>query len=304
MSGRAPARALPIVIVVVAAAWCARAAADPLACQARAAYQARPTPVDVSFQALTAGGNPPLSFFWDFGDGSTSTEQSPSHTYTDAGVYQATLTVTDAGAPAETCRDTAVVTPGVIVDPVCLISAEPRWSEDSSPIEFSAGPGFVFDPPPYSWTWTFGDGTTSTVQSPQHSYVVPGTYWAAVTLHTTSSDRECGTIRVTTLVPQVVAAGPTRGGAGLRLDPPRPNPFEAGTTLAFTLPRLGRVRLTIVDSGGRRVATLVDEVRFAGPHVAVWQGRAGTGHPVPTGLYFAVLEHEGRTQTVRMARLR
>ena len=56
-------------------------------------------------------------------------------------------------------------------------------------------------------------------------------------------------------------------------------------------------------SCNRRIATLVDEVRPAGPQVAVWQGRAGEGHPVAPGLYFAVLEHEGRTQTVRIARL-
>jgi hypothetical protein len=59
-----------------------------------------------------------------------------------------------------------------------------------------------------------------------------------------------------------------------------------------------------MDASGRRVATLVDEVRAAGPQVAVWQGRAEAGQLVPAGLYFAVLEHEGRTQTVRIARVR
>ena len=74
-------------------------------------------PLDVAF---TAEGTDPedaeLTYSWDFGDGATSTEQNPTHTYTEAGEFQATVTVTDPGgatatdsveiglfAPAESC---------------------------------------------------------------------------------------------------------------------------------------------------------------------------------------------------------
>jgi hypothetical protein len=312
MNGRVSARALMIVVVVLAAMGCTSASADPLQCQARAGNWSSPLPVDVSFQALVAGGHPPYSFFWDFRDGSTSTEQNPTHTYTNNNFeWSVLLTVTGAPGSGEVCMDTVFVAPGVVVDYSCLISAQPRWSEDSNAIQFTAMPGFVFEDPPYTWTWSLGDGTTGAQQSPDgrpcqvlHAYAAPGTYWVVASLRTTHFEYVCGTTRVTTLVPQVVAAGETPVSGGLRLDPPRPSPFVAATTLAFVLPHAGRVRLAIVDAGGRRITTLVDEVRSAGPHVAVWQGRAAAGYLVPAGVYFAVLEHGGMTQTARIARLR
>ncbi|WP_234370573.1 carbohydrate-binding protein, partial [Streptomyces luridiscabiei] len=56
-----------------------------------------PTPLAVSFSS--AGSNDPeggnLTYAWDFGDGATSTDPDPGHTYTTAGTYNPTLTVTD-----------------------------------------------------------------------------------------------------------------------------------------------------------------------------------------------------------------
>lgn len=50
----------------------------------------------VNFTGSVYGGEPDYSWYWDFGDGHTSTEQNPTHTYTAAGKYDVTLTVTDA----------------------------------------------------------------------------------------------------------------------------------------------------------------------------------------------------------------
>jgi hypothetical protein len=40
-------------------------------------------------------GSPPFSYLWEFGDGSTSTEQNPTHSYTRDGLYTVSLTVTN-----------------------------------------------------------------------------------------------------------------------------------------------------------------------------------------------------------------
>ncbi len=60
-------------------------------------------------------------------------------------------------------------------------------------------------------------------------------------------------------------AGP---GAGLRLDPPRPNPAARAATLAFSLAEAGPVRLDVFDVTGRCVAVALDEALPAGPHEA------------------------------------
>ena len=60
-----------------------------------------------------AGTNPIVSWYWEFGDGDTSTEQNPSHTYTSVGTYSVTLTVTDEHG----CSDDATGTISVSLPP-------------------------------------------------------------------------------------------------------------------------------------------------------------------------------------------
>jgi hypothetical protein len=300
---RAPA------LVAVALAWLGAdaASAAPLQCQAAGPTgYSGPPPYDVPFQSHAAGGNGALSFLWDFGDGASSDESNPTHTYAQSGFYQAILTVTDAGFPAEICRDTAVVLVNTTVDPSCGAYANTRWSESTDAIQFGAYPALIPEPPPYTWSWWFGDGATGTSDHVGHAYAVPGTYWAVVTLHTTGNSYTCWPIlRVTTLVPQqVVGTGPPAPLSRLSLDAPRPNPFAAATAIAYGLPRPGHVRLAIVDARGRWIATLADEARPAGRHVAMWLGRSGAGRLVPPGLYFAVLDHEGERKSVRIVRVR
>jgi flagellar hook assembly protein FlgD len=62
------------------------------------------------------------------------------------------------------------------------------------------------------------------------------------------------------------------------------------------------VRLTIFDVAGRKVATLVDDVRAAGEHTVVWEGRDDRGQSVPSGTYFYRLESDNfvRTRTMML----
>ncbi len=67
----------------------------PLVAQAMASPPDGVVPLTVSFTEIASGGLPPYSYRWDFGDGTNSTVQNPTHTYRVADVYLATLTVTD-----------------------------------------------------------------------------------------------------------------------------------------------------------------------------------------------------------------
>jgi hypothetical protein len=90
----------------------------------------------------------------------------------------------------------------------------------------------------------------------------------------------------------------------LILDPARPNPFSETTTLSFLLPRASRARLTIHDSRGRLVATLVDTRLPAGPHLYNWDGRLPGGAVAGSGIYFYLLETDRGKITRKMSLLR
>lgn len=102
-----------------------------------------------------------------------------------------------------------------------------------------------------------------------------------------------------------VTAVPLARGAGatLRLAA-GPNPAHGDVTLGFTLPESGRVRLAIFGVDGREVANVLDGPREAGPQSVRWDGRDGSGAPVPAGVYFARLEAGAKVSTARFARLR
>jgi outer membrane protein assembly factor BamB len=79
----------------------------PLNIDANGPYQGH-VGVPVQFTGTLLGGIPPYTCHWDFGDGTTSIQQNPTHNYTDAGNYTATFTVTD--TTGNYSSDTATVT--------------------------------------------------------------------------------------------------------------------------------------------------------------------------------------------------
>jgi hypothetical protein len=83
-----------------------------------------------------------------------------------------------------------------------------------------------------------------------------------------------------------------------------PNPFVAGTSLEYVLPAPGRARVSVYSADGRLVRRLVDREHAAGTHLTGWDGLDRHGRAVGNGVYFAVVDREGESKTVRLARLR
>jgi hypothetical protein len=91
-----------------------------------------------------------------------------------------------------------------------------------------------------------------------------------------------------------------RGRATLSLSLLGANPVRGNAALNFSLSRTGSVRLSLIDVSGRVVRTLVDGSLSAGPHAASWNGRDDQGRSVPSGLYFAHLDAEGKSLVRRL----
>jgi aminopeptidase N len=68
-----------------------------------------------------------------------------------------------------------------------------------------------------------------------------------------------------------------------------PNPFNAGTTIIFHLPQRSATTLTVHNTIGQTVATLIQEVREPGSHTILWAGTDDRGRPLASGMYYARL---------------
>ena len=99
-----------------------------------------------------------------------------------------------------------------------------------------------------------------------------------------------------------VAVGDTPRAA--RLGQNYPNPFNPETSIPFSLARDGRVTLRVYDVSGHFVATLLDENRAAGDHVARWDGRDARGRASASGVYLVRLQARGTTETRKIALLK
>ena len=127
-------------------------------------------PLTVTFVNSTTGAS---SYLWRFGDGITSTQTSPSHSYTQTGVYDVSLTAGN-GQVTETLTHTDYIT---ITSPVLASFAPfPPTVEVGETVLFlnssSGATGYL---------WDFGDTITSTQTSPSHTYSLPGVYSVSLT---------------------------------------------------------------------------------------------------------------------------
>lgn len=144
-----------------------------------AAFTATPdsgeVPLTVEFKNQSSGEI--TSYFWDFGDSTTSTEESPAHTYNEVGFYSVSLVVTGPAGTDSSRRENAiqVVEPQ---PPVAAFEASPVSGVAPLAVEFANQSTGKID----SFFWEFGDGDTSSVESPEHTYQEAGIYTVKLTV--------------------------------------------------------------------------------------------------------------------------
>jgi len=125
-------------------------------------------PVELTFNPNTNAAD---VYMWDFGDGDTSLRQKPTHTFNDPGIYKVVLIVSADSLSDCVGADTAEMIVNIFEKP----EAEFTWENN--------GPDIFFDyqfinqsTNATQYKWTFGDGNTSNVSDPFHTYASTGTY--------------------------------------------------------------------------------------------------------------------------------
>ncbi|MGH9457519.1 MAG: PKD domain-containing protein [Thermoanaerobaculia bacterium] len=125
----------------------------------------------VRFEDQSAGS--PISWSWTFGDGTSSTEQNPTKTFDAPGIYRVGLSIGNGVQTSLATRDVTVLAGAGGEPPVTAefdaTTFQPRAGQTVHFTDRSTGS-------PSAWSWDFGDGAKSTLQSPSHSWTSPGTY--------------------------------------------------------------------------------------------------------------------------------
>lgn len=142
-----------------------------------AGYSFSITDRQVVFSNTTRHGH---DFQWDFGDGNTSAERNPTHTYGTNGVYTVSLTTTNTLS-----NETDMITQVIAIGP---LTADFEAAIDGNNVQFTN-----LSTNAVAYQWDFGDGAVSSEENPAHIYLAEGTY--SVTLTASVGDQSESTTR-------------------------------------------------------------------------------------------------------------
>ncbi len=166
---------------------------------------------------MASGGTSPFTFSWSFGDGLAGTGSPVTHTYSLAGSYTTALTIKDSSSPQQTAtsqKTVAVTSPPPPISASFTLSPSSPSGGQSVSFTASASGGT----PPYSYSWSYGDGSTGTGLQSTHIYSVDGTYQVTLTVEDSQGNTGTG------VEPAVVRTSPLQ------------HPLEAGL---LHIPTLG-----------------------------------------------------------------
>lgn len=165
------------------------------------------------------------TYKWDFGDGTTSTEKNPTHSYTTSGTKTVKLTGTSGtsvGYQSKTITITAKTVTEVI--PVANFTTSTSTATTGQVITFTNTSTNA-----HTYTWNFGDNTTSTLENPTHSYATAGLKMVTLTARNNNGKTHSCTKMVLISVPEVIDATFTF----------QPSPIKINTKIYFTPTALG-----------------------------------------------------------------
>jgi PKD repeat protein len=178
-----------------------------------------PSPLTVHFTDTSSGN--PTSWYWTFGDGSFSSDQNPVHQYRNQGTYSVSLKVASGSGSYKIQRSNYIL---VTSPPPVLPEADFTASPTSGPVPLIVQFTDLSIGNPTSWSWNFGDGTTSSVQNPIHTYSTAGTNAVSLTVsnsngsNTTIKDNFISVTIPVTIIPGAdFSAGPTSGTVPLNV---------------------------------------------------------------------------------------
>lgn len=144
-------------------------------------------PFTVNFTNQSAGA---AAWLWDFGDGTTSTQASPSHVYDRFGSYTVKLVVTNSAG----CKDSLTQNNLIRIEPpIVSFTANPR--SGCIPLTVNFKDSIFSVDSVVSYFWDFGDGTSSALRTPTHTYTTDGGYNVKLVITTAGGCKDSLVVR-------------------------------------------------------------------------------------------------------------
>lgn len=267
-------------------------------CQAMFTFVQKPDRLKtIEFKNLSFGNI--SSVLWEFGDGYTSTEKNPTHTYSSNGLFFVKLTIRSTN-----CQNTTsmviVIDPNAIYDTNCNALFLPILFTDSLQVLFKN----LSSTDAKEFKWSFGDGTTSTEFAPSHTYRQKGIY--EVTLTITTADGCTNTFRSTlnlgtqnfTGNPEYKAASTTgtKETQALRNVKLYPNPVKDELTVEFNAPSAGNYLLQIFSLEGKLLQSTRESAN-GGSNL----NNLNISY-LPAGMYLLRIQTDGQTKSIKFVK--
>jgi PKD repeat protein len=249
----------------------------------------------LGFTATGSGATAVVSYFYDFGDGNqlTTPNAEVPYSYPNGGTYNACVTALF----SDSCMSTTCITVDSSLGAACQadFAAIPDTSGQFSVLIFNNCMGNNLQ-----YTWDFGDGNSSTLAYPQHTYAGPGTYYICVTVvdsPLTCTASFCDSIVVinkinapfTINVVQSLGTAVAPAASLLQDLAFSPNPAQDQVALQVNLARPAALIVDFYNLQGQAVQHHAFPKLGAGPHQTLLEI-----NDLPAGIYLARVQADGQ----------
>jgi PKD repeat protein len=252
------------------------------------------------FTNVSTGTDSNTAYFWDFGDGNTSTLEHPSHTYSNGGAHLVKLKVMNQGVKCVDSLILSVTASGV----PCAANSNFSLVPTNTAQVWNVIPAYPWNVTAASWSW--GDGSVSNTLYTSHQYSAAGMYTIclSVTVSCVASSSTCTSysvyratqaaliVEIHVVSPDLVSGFADAPAAGTFSWKVMPNPNNGSFRLDVNNLPSADAKLLIHDLSGR----VVDEKVL---HPTSELNFQQTGSLAP-GMYFVTLETGGQRYTQRM----